>query len=355
MDTQPREARFWKPLVDKPAHAAADAAGGSVQCRLCSHFCVIRDGARGLCGVRRNQGGRLFSLVARLPAAISVDPVEKKPLYHFLPGTRTFSFGTMGCNLSCSFCQNAQLSQSPRLGQPLAGHALPPEALVAAAIDSGSKSISYTYSEPTVFFELVEDTARLALARGLKNIFVTNGFMSPECLDACGDAQNGLIQAANVDLKAFTEAFYKDQCGARLVPVLKNLARMRELGWWLEVTTLLIPGLNDGDAELTELTAFLVRELGEGTPWHISRFHPEYRLTDRPVTPLQTLVRAREIGLAAGLRFVYVGNASGPGFGDTRCPGCGALLIEREGFRMRGGVPGGRCGACGALVPGVWD
>ena len=352
MDTQPREAGFWKPL------AGGTGEGGGVQCRLCSHFCVIPAGGRGICGVRQNQAGRLVSLVSRLPAAISVDPVEKKPLYHFLPGTRTFSFGTMGCNMSCSFCQNAQLSQSPRLGRPLAGHALPPEALVAAAIDSGAKSVSYTYSEPTVFFELVQDTAQLARARGLKNILVTNGFMSPECLDACGDAQTGLIQAANVDLKAFTEAFYKDQCGARLAPVLKNLARMRELGWWLELTTLVIPGLNDGDAELAELTAFIVRELGAHTPWHISRFHPEYRLTDRPVTPMETLLRAREAGLAAGLDYVYVGNASGPGFGDTRCASCGALLIEREGFQMRGGVAvdasGGHCGACGAPVPGVW-
>lgn len=353
MDASIREARLWKPLTAGKAGAEA-----VVQCRLCSHFCAIPPGGRGICGVRRNDGGTLMTLVYGLPAAINVDPVEKKPLYHFLPGTRTFSFGTMGCNLSCTFCQNADLSQSPRLGRPVRGNTLPPAVLVDAAVDSGAQSISYTYSEPTVFFELVEDTAQLARERGLRNILVSNGFMSPECLDACGPAEGGLIQAANVDLKAFTESFYKDQCGARLAPVLKNLVRMRELGWWLEVTTLLIPGLNDGDAELAELTAFIARELGPDTPWHISRFHPEYKLLDRPVTPTETLLRAREAGRGAGLKYVYVGNASGPGFGDTHCGACGALLLERDGFRVGGGLaaklPGGRCVACGAAVPGVW-
>ncbi|MDR3640963.1 MAG: AmmeMemoRadiSam system radical SAM enzyme [Humidesulfovibrio sp.] len=349
MDTLTREARFWKPLAPGKA-----GQGASVQCRLCNHFCSIPDGGRGICAVRQNQAGTLYTLVYGLPAAISVDPVEKKPLYHFLPGTRIFSFGTMGCNLSCSFCQNAQLSQSPRLGQPIRGHNLTPEALVSAALDSGSKSIAYTYSEPTVFLELVEDTALLARARGLKNVLVTNGFMSPESLDALGPADTGPIQAANVDLKAFTEAFYKDQCGARLAPVLKNLKHMRELGWWLELTTLLIPGLNDGPDELAELAAFIVRELGPDTPWHLSRFHPEYRLLDRPVTPTETLTMARDVGHAAGLRYVYIGNASGPGFGDTRCGSCGEVVLERDGFAVRGSLPEGRCGSCGAILPGVW-
>jgi len=343
------EARLWKPL------ATGKPGCGGVQCRLCSHFCVIPAGGRGICGVRQNTDGVLVSLVYGLPAAISVDPVEKKPLYHFLPGTRTFSFGTMGCNLSCLFCQNADLSQSPRLGRPLKGHSLPPEALVAAAIDSGARSVSYTYSEPTVFFELAESTARLALARGLKNILVTNGFMSPECLDACGPAEGGLIQAANVDLKAFTEGFYKDQCGARLAPVLANLKRMRELGWWLEVTTLVIPGLNDGPQELAAMAGFIAQELGAHTPWHLSRFHPQYRMQDRPVTPAETLTLARDLGRAAGLRHVYIGNVAGAGFGDTLCPACGAVAISREGFLVRRHAPGGRCPSCGAALPGVWE
>jgi len=350
MPGQAHPARLWKPLKD-----------GAVQCRLCSHFCLIKPGGRGICAVRENRPndeagveGSLVTLVYGLPAAMNVDPVEKKPLYHFLPGTRTFSFGTMGCNLSCSFCQNASLSQPPRLGQAVKGHAMPPQSLVEAALASGCKSISYTYSEPTVFFELVEDTARLARERGLKNILVTNGFMSPDCLDACGPAETGLIQAANVDLKAFSEGFYKEQCGARLAPVLENLKHMRSLGWWLEVTTLLIPGLNDSAQELAAMAGFIATELGTDTPWHLSRFHPDYQLLDRPVTPTQTLLAARDAGRAAKLKFVYIGNAAGPGYGDTICPACSVTALRREGFGVQGGLPGGRCPACGAVIPGVW-
>lgn len=347
MQSQAHAARLWRPLKD-----------GAVGCRLCSHFCAIKPGKRGICAVRENRPhdgeGQLVTLVYGLPAAVNVDPVEKKPLYHFLPGTRTFSLGTMGCNLSCSFCQNSSLSQPPRLGLPIKGHAMEPPALVEAALQSGSTSISYTYSEPTVFFELVEDTARLACERGLKNILVTNGFMSPDCLDAYGPAETGPIQAANVDLKAFTEAFYKEQCGARLAPVLENLKHMRALGWWIEVTTLVIPGLNDSPGELADLAGFIARELGAGTPWHISRFHPDYQLLDRPVTPTETLLAAREAGRKAGLHYVYIGNALGQGYGDTICPACGMTVLRREGFGAKNGLPGGRCPACGYEIPGVW-
>jgi pyruvate formate lyase activating enzyme len=235
---------------------------------------------------------------------------------------------------------------------------VPPAELVAAALKSGCKSIAYTYSEPTVFYELVEDTARLARAKGLKNVLVTNGFMSPDCLEALGPDSGdkpGLIQAANVDLKAFTEGFYQERCGARLAPVLDNLRHMRELGWWLEVTTLLIPGLNDDPAELAGLAAFLASELGPDTPWHLSRFHPDYKLTDRPVTPHETLLAARAVGWAAGLRHVYIGNASGPGFGDTVCPACKAVMLGRDGFRVdAAGLADGACKFCGAAIPGVW-
>ena len=309
---------------------------------------------------RQDQGG-LVTLVYGLPAAVNVDPVEKKPLYHFLPGTRTFSLGTMGCNMSCTFCQNASLSQPPRLGGRITGHSASPADLVAAALESGCKSLSYTYSEPTIFFELVEDTARLARAKGLKNILVTNGFMSPDCLEAFGPdspdskAGPGLIQAANVDLKAFSEGFYQERCGARLAPVLDNLKHMRALGWWIEVTTLLIPGLNDGPDELADMAHFIAQDLGQDTPWHLSRFHPDYKLTDRPVTPHETLLAAREAGRAAGLRHVYIGNASGPGFGDTLCPACRAVVLGREGFRTEdSGMANGNCAACGAALPGVW-
>lgn len=341
-------ARLWKPLKN-----------GAVQCRLCSHFCAIKPGERGICAVRENRDGELVTLVYGLPAAINADPVEKKPLYHFLPGTRTFSLGTMGCNLSCSFCQNAGLSQPPRLGREIRGHRLGPQALVDTALESGCKSMAYTYSEPTIFFELVEDTARLALAKGLKNILVTNGFMSPDCLEALGPAGTGCIQAANVDIKAFTETFYKEQCGARLAPVLENLKHMRALGWWIETTTLIIPGLNDSPEELAELARFIAKELGPDTPWHLSRFHPDHQMLDRPVTPTPTLLAARDAGRAAGLKFVYIGNATGLGFGDTLCPACGKLALGREGFFVDAGpggpLPGGVCPSCGAAIPGVWS
>ncbi len=331
-------ARLWKALDN-----------GLVQCRLCSHFCRIPPGERGKCGVRENQGGVLSTLVYDRVAATNVDPIEKKPLYHFLPGSLAFSFGTMGCNLGCSFCQNYTLSQPPREGLPIQGRRLEPQELVGAALESGCASIAYTYSEPTIFFELMEDTARLAQDKGLKNIIVSNGFMSPECLDALAP----LVQAANIDLKAFTPDFYADVCQAKLEPVKKNLKHISELGWWLEVTTLVIPGLNDHPDELALMAGFIHDELGADTPWHLSRFHPEYRLLDRPVTPLATLERAWDIGRRAGLNHIYVGNVPGNDHNSTYCPQCGHTVIERLGFAvgevlLRGGV----CQDCGKAVAG---
>jgi len=335
------KARLWKSLKD-----------GALQCRLCSHFCMIEPGGRGKCGVRINRGGELFTLTYDRAAAINIDPVEKKPLYHFLPGSRTFSFGTMGCNLGCSFCQNYSLSQPPREGSPVQGHPVDPEHLVEAAIEGGCRSISYTYSEPTVFFELMQDTARLAKQNGLANIMVSNGFMSPECLEELAP----LIDAANIDLKAFTPEFYERVCDARLEPVKKNLARMRELGWWIEVTTLVIPGLNDDLEELEAMAAFIVGELGPETPWHLSRFHPDYKLQDRPPTPVATLEKAWVIGRRAGLQFVYVGNLPGNAHNSTVCPGCGRTAIERAGFTALGGtLEDGKCSACGAELAGRFD
>ncbi|QLA20064.1 AmmeMemoRadiSam system radical SAM enzyme [Desulfolutivibrio sulfoxidireducens] len=334
------EAALWKPLDQ-----------GRVQCRLCSQFCRIDEGGRGKCGVRENRGGTLFTLVYDKVAAANLDPVEKKPLYHFLPGTQTFSFGTVGCNMSCLFCQNASLSQSPKNNMPIEGRKATPDELVRAALASGARSISYTYSEPTIFFELMRDTAVLAKKNGLKNIMVSNGFQSPQCLKELAP----LIDAANIDLKAFTNDFYVRICGAKLEPVKKNLARIREMGWWLEVTTLLIPGLNDAEEELRGMAAFLVKELGPDTPWHLSRFHPDFTMLDRPPTPPATLDMARRIGLEAGLRFVYVGNLGPREQNDTPCPSCGAVVVRRAGFacgpvRLRNGA----CPECGAMVPGVW-
>lgn len=335
-------ALLWKPLKDAQGKGAQ-----RIQCRLCSHFCRIDDGAVGRCGVRTNAKGVLYTFVAEKVAALNLDPVEKKPLYHFLPGSLTLSFGTMGCNLGCSFCQNSSLSQPPRQGRAVEGRPMTPEALVAAARQAEAPSISYTYSEPTVFFELMYATAQAAVAQGLKNIMVSNGFQSPECLDMLGP----YIHAANIDLKSFRDTFYRERCGARLQPVLRNLAHMKRLGWWIETTTLVIPGLNDSDQELRDIARFLHDTLGPDAPWHVSRFHPQYRLQDRSSTPVETLIRAWEIGRAAGLRYVYLGNVPGHDADNTRCPGCNRVLIERLGFTLTRAVA--VCPDCGAVLAGV--
>ena len=331
-------ALLWKPL-DK----------NRVQCRLCSHFCIIENQAAGKCGVRVNKEGSLKTLVYDRVAALNMDPVEKKPLFHFYPGTRTLSFATMGCNLSCSFCQNYSLSQPPRRGQGIKGEKITPEQLVETALQNNASSISYTYSEPTVFFELMLDTAKLASAQGLKNIMVSNGFQSPECLQELGPH----IHAANIDLKAFSDTFYQDQCGAKLKPVLKNLKHIKELGWWLEVTTLVIPNLNDSQAELMNLAGFIAEELGVDVPWHVSRFHPNFELRDRGPTPVKTLETAWDIGHRAGLRYVYTGNMHGHHGEHTLCPGCGKTVIERQGFFILSSrLKNGACESCGFKIAG---
>ncbi|MBC15759.1 MAG: AmmeMemoRadiSam system radical SAM enzyme [Desulfovibrio sp.] len=334
------EARLWKPLKND-----------AVQCRLCNHYCVIKPDNRGLCGVRENRSGTLYSLNYDKVASYSMDPVEKKPLYHFQPGSRTFSFATMGCNLSCSFCQNWSLSQPPRTNGTITGQAIPPEALVDAAVDQDASSISYTYSEPTIFFELMQDTARLAHAHGLKNIMVSNGFMSRECLDELASD----IDAINVDLKCFSESFYTEISGARLQPVLDNLIYIKhELGWWQEITTLLIPGKNDSPEELEQLTDFIANKIGTDTPWHISRFHPDYKMDDLPVTNGASLDLAYDMGKRKGLHYVYIGNMPGLNRQHTDCPGCGKEIINRTGFSAsQVDIIDGKCRYCGAKVHGV--
>ncbi len=329
--------------------------GARVRCLLCAHHCRIPEGERGICHARENQAGVLYSRVYGRLVAQAVDPVEKKPLFHFYPGSQAYSIATMGCNLSCSFCQNADISQGLGEGLGVLGRDTPPEAVVNAALGTGCRSIAYTYTEPTVFFEYSYDVGRLAHQQGLANIYVTNGYMSSDMLDLAASPDGPpLIDAANVDLKAFTDAFYRQQCGARLQPVLDNLKLLKARGVWLEVTTLVIPGLNDSDGELGEIAAFIAQELGAATPWHVSRFHPTYRLTDRPPTPVSTVLRAREIGLQAGLHYVYAGNIPGLGGEDTLCPACGATVIARSGFTVRRNrAVGGVCAACGAAIAGV--
>ncbi|MHB1294196.1 MAG: AmmeMemoRadiSam system radical SAM enzyme [Anaerolineae bacterium] len=329
--------------------------GERVRCALCAQRCNIPAGKVGLCGVRENRAGVLYTLVYGQAIAEAIDPIEKKPLFHFYPGSTALSIATAGCNFRCTFCQNADISQLPHDQGRIAGRALPPETVVADAQRHACRSIAYTYTEPTIFFEYAYDTGRLAHAAGVANVFVSNGYMTPEMLDVAAPAgEPPLIDAANVDLKAFRDAFYRQQCGARLQPVLDSLVRMHARGVWLEVTTLIIPGLNDSDEELRDIAGFLVDQLGADTPWHVSRFHPTYKLTNRPPTPPASVERAREIGLEAGLRYVYVGNIPGSDGENTTCPGCGQVVIKRMGFRvLRHDAPGGVCRHCGTPIAGV--
>jgi pyruvate formate lyase activating enzyme len=322
-----------------------------VRCNLCRHTCIIKSGRRGICGVRENHDGVLESLVDQRLIARSVDPIEKKPLFHFMPGSRSYSIAAVGCNFKCRFCQNADIAQMPgdRQGM-IMGTACTPQAVVADALSQNCRSISYTYTEPTVYFEFAYETAKLARAGDIKNVFVTNGYMSAAALAMVAP----YLDAANVDLKAFTETFYQNQCGAKLEPVKGTLRRMKALGILVEVTTLIIPGLNDAPQELAALAAFIVDALGPETPWHISRFHPTYRLTDRPPTPVHTLENAYAIGRKAGLQYVYMGNVPGGGGESTYCSNCRALLVDRSVFSIRHNlIQADRCPQCGTPVYGI--
>lgn len=321
-----------------------------VRCFLCNHRCLIKSGDKGVCGVRENRSGALVSLVYEKVIASHCDPIEKKPLFHFLPGTSSYSIATVGCNFRCLFCQNADISQMPSDHNQIIGENMTPEKIVKDAVGTRSASISYTYTEPTIYFELAVDTARLAVSKGLKNVFVSNGYMTEQCLqDMYPD-----LHAANVDLKAFNEKFYKEQCGAKLQPVLKTLEIMKKMGIWLEVTTLLIPGLNDSMEELKELAQFIAG-LDPNIPWHISRFHPTYRLTNVRATPAEIIRSARDLGYEAGLRYVYTGNLPGDEGEKTFCHDCGELLIDRLGFHVsQNRIKKNHCPDCGAEIPGVW-
>ena len=322
-----------------------------VRCSLCSHRCLIKDGKKGLCDVRENNGGILVSLVYDKVIARHVDPIEKKPLFHFLPGSRSYSIATVGCNFRCRFCQNSDISQMPADHGQIWGEKMSPSLIVSEAKAARSSTIAYTYTEPTVYYELAVDTARLAVSNGIRNVFVSNGYMTEECLNDIGNDLHG----ANVDLKAFNNIFYKEQCGAKLAPVLESIAKMTDMGIWLEVTTLLIPGLNDSEDELRDIARFLA-EQNPNIPWHISRFHPTYRLTDIDPTQPKALHTAKRIGYDEGLRYVYTGNIPGDKGEKTFCHKCGELLIDRFGFSIRSNrIEGGRCPKCEEEIPGVWE
>ena len=320
-----------------------------ILCGLCNHRCRIRPGRRGICGVRENRGGRLYSLVYGRLIAENIDPIEKKPLFHFLPGSQSWSISTVGCNFSCRHCQNHEISQYPH-GGVIPGREQSPESVVAAAKRSCAASISYTYVEPTIFGEFVLDCALLARKSGLKNVFVSNGYMTPEFTRVLAP----LVDAVNIDIKAFTENFYHEICAARLQPVLDTVFLMRSLGVFVEITTLLIPGLNDTDDELRDIAQFIV-SVDSAIPWHVTAFHPTYKMTERSPTPLASLERAYQIGIDAGLRFVYQGNVPGQDGENTLCPGCGQTLIQRYAFHVREiSILDGRCPACGEGIEGVW-
>ncbi len=337
-----KEALLYESLEDK-----------KVRCHLCSHNCIIPKGKRGLCGVRENHNGTLYSLVYGKIIAENLDPIEKKPLYHFLPGSFSYSIATVGCNFKCSFCQNFEISQYPHLypGE-IPGTRVSPEKLVERALSTGCKSISFTYTEPTIFLEYALDCAKESVKKDLKNVFVSNGFMTPLALDLIKDYLHGI----NVDLKSFRESFYQRICKAKLKPVLENLKLLKRLGIWVEITTLLIPGENDSPPELKDIALFIREELGPDTPWHISRFYPQYQMLDKLPTSLESLERAYAIGKEVGLYFIYIGNVRGTDKENTYCPQCYTLLIERYGFRILQNrlTSEGRCPNCSFLIAGVW-
>lgn len=332
---------FWEKLPD-----------GRVQCNVCPHRCKLRDEQRGLCFVRAAQGGEIVLTTYARSSGFCVDPIEKKPLHHFLPGTAVLSFGTAGCNLRCNFCQNWHISRAREadVSAEVAG----PAQIVAAAAAMECRSVAFTYNDPVVFLEYAADTARACHERGLKAVAVTAGYISAGAREVLFEH----MDAANVDLKAFSDTFYRKHCGGDLQTVLDTLIYLRHrTKVWIELTTLLIPGENDSEDELHRLSAWVVGEMGPDTPLHFSAFHPAWHMTDRPPTPPATLTRAREIAREAGLRHVFTGNVRDASGGSTYCHGCGKLLVGRDGFRLTEWnlKPGGVCKFCGTVCAGVFE
>lgn len=324
---------------------------GRLLCLLCAHGCRLQEGQRGICGVRERHGERIDSLVYGRLVAEHVDPIEKKPLFHLLPGSLSYSIATAGCNFSCRHCQNAAISQ---VGQNFAPQTnsirRQPQEVVTAAVRAGCRSISYTYVEPTVFFEFAYDCCLAATEAGLKNLFVSNGYMTAMVADLLAPQ----LAAINIDLKSFRDDFYRKICGAHLDPVLATIRRFVQLGVWVEVTTLVIPGHNDSAAELTEIAAFLAG-IDRDLVWHVTGYYPAHRMS-APATRPETLARAREIGLEQGLRHVYTGNLPGVKGENSFCPGCHAEVILRRGFQLLANhLRDGRCPECGQQVAGVWS
>ena len=324
--------------------------GEEVRCHLCNHNCLIKNHQRGICAVRENADGMLYSLVYGKVISLNIDPIEKKPLFHFLPESTSLSLATVGCNFRCKHCQNYEISQYPRKrAVSVPGKDTAPEEIVNAAIQNNCMSISYTYTEPTIFFEFAYDCARIAREKGIKNVFVSNGYTGKEAVRLIAP----FLDANNIDLKG-SDKFYKEICGARLEPVKETIRLMKELGVWVEVTTLVIPELNDSEKDLTDIAEF-ISSVDTAMPWHVTQFYPTYKLLDKPRTPVSTLRRAREIGFKAGLKYVYEGNVPGEGGENTFCPSCKEILIERVGYCIGANrIKKSRCPKCNALIEGIW-
>ncbi len=344
MSTPPQEGapgRFWHALED-----------GRVQCDLCPRFCRLKDGQRGMCFVRENQGGRMVLTTYGRSSGFCIDPIEKKPLNHFLPGTPVLSFGTAGCNLACKFCQNWDISKSREMDRLM--DQASPETIARAAKRLGCRSVAFTYNDPVIFHEYAVDVAQACREEGILSVAVTAGYVTPEPRAEFYRH----MDAANIDLKGFTEDFYHKLAAGHLEPVLDTLRYVvRETDVWVEITTLLIPGWNDSEGEIQEMTGWVVEELGPDVPLHFSAFHPDWKLRDVPATPAATLARAREIAMANGVRFAYTGNVHDKGGGSTWCPACGQLLIGRDWYVLSEWklTEEGACGHCGAPIPGRFE
>jgi pyruvate formate lyase activating enzyme len=337
-DESTREAQFWYKLE-----------GVDVQCILCNQLCRIKPGKRGLCGVRENRDSKLMTLVYGNLIAANVDPIEKKPFFHFLPGSLAYSIATVGCNFRCLHCQNADISQLPKETGRVPGGFVPPEDVVAEAKAYNCQSIAYTYTEPTMFFEYAYDVAMLAQEDGLKNVFVSNGYIGAEAANKVIPVLDGI----NIDLKG-DDQFYRRVCGARIEPVQNNIKLFWDAGVWVEVTTLIIPGYNDSDEQLRGLAKFLA-SVSTDMPWHVSAFYPMYKMREVPPAGAELLRKGVKIGREEGLKYIYAGNIPGQDE-STRCPVCGEMQIERVGYRIiRNSVVDGRCSKCGTALAGVWS
>ncbi len=333
------EALFYKKLENN-----------KVKCFLCNQNCILKQGELSVCGVRKNINGTLYSLNYDKIAAINSDPIEKKPLYHFLPSSIAFSIATMGCNFKCKFCQNYTLSQVINENQ-IYGEKIEPEKIVQMAIDSGAKSIAYTYSEPTIFYELMFETAKIAKQVGLKNLMITNGYIGKEAFDKL----RPYLDAANIDLKSFSDQFYRKYCAARLNPVLENIKRFKQSGLWVEVTTLVIPDLNSKEQEAEKIIDFIL-SIDENIPWHVSRFFPHYKFFDVAITKEDTIYEFLNSGKKIGLKYLYAGNIRSNKWENTYCPECGNLLIERNGYYTEiKGLKENRCNNCNTEIKGIWE